>query len=112
MKTDRLYIDQILDSIRKIELYTSDIDKEKFMSNQMAQSAVILQLMLIGEISKRISNEAKSDINLPWKEITGFRDVAIHDYFDVDLDVVWNTVTMDLPVMKEQFQKFAKNPTA
>ena len=51
MKTDRLYIDQALDSIRKIESFSSGVGKEKFLANPMMQSAIILQLMLIGEVS-------------------------------------------------------------
>lgn len=106
MKTDKLYIDQILDSIRKIESFSTGADKEKFLANPMMQSAIILQLMLIGEVSKKISEETKSQIQLPWKQIIGFRDRAIHNYFNVNLNVVWDTIVMDAPVLKEQLGKF------
>ena len=106
MKTDKLYIDQILDSIRKIESFSSGEDKKIFLANSMMQSAVILQLMLIGEVSKKISEETKSQVRLPWKQVIGFRDRAIHNYFNVNLNVVWDTVIMDIPVLKEQLGKF------
>ena len=79
MKSEKFHTDLILDSIRKIEEFISGIDKEVFKSNQEKQSAVILQLMLIGESSKNLSAETKDKIDLPWKQITGFRDIDIHD---------------------------------
>ena len=105
MKNDKVYTDQILDSIRKIELFVSGIDKENFSENQLVQSAVIMQLTLIGEVSKKISSDLKEKVSLPWKEIAGFRDKAIHNYFDINLDVVWDTISIDLPPLKERLQK-------
>mgnify|MGYP001574169543 FL=1 len=105
MKSDKLYIDQMLDSIRKIELYVKEFDKNKFLTDSKTQSAVILQLTLIGEISKKISERTKLKIDLPWKKIAGFRDRAIHNYFDINLDVVWNTIIMDIPILKSKLQK-------
>lgn len=104
MKNDRLYLDQILDSIRKIELYVKEFDKNKFLADSKTQSAVILQITLIGEISKKISEESKLQIDLPWKKIAGFRDRAIHNYFDINLDVVWNTIISDIPILKSKLQ--------
>ncbi|KKT00890.1 MAG: hypothetical protein UW07_C0031G0004 [Candidatus Nomurabacteria bacterium GW2011_GWF2_43_8] len=108
MKNNKVYIDQILESIKKIELFVSEIDKENFLINSLVQSGVIMQLTLIGEISKKISDDLKEKINLPWKEIAGFRDKAIHNYFDINLDVVWNTIALDLPSLKEELQKISK----
>ncbi len=105
MKNDKVYTDQMLDSIRKIELFVNGIDKEHFLENQLVQSAVIMQLTLIGEVSKKISDDVKKGANLPWKEIAGFRDKAIHNYFDINLDVVWDTIIIDLPPLKEGLQK-------
>ncbi len=108
IKNDKVYTDQILDSIRKIESFVSGIDKEDFLENALVQSAVIMQLMLIGEVSKKISDDLKRKINLPWKEIAGFRDKAIHNYFDINLDVVWNTIIIDLPPLKEGLQNISQ----
>jgi uncharacterized protein with HEPN domain len=57
---------------------------------------VILQLALIGEQAKRVSARVKSAIPVPWKEISGFRDRAIHDYYQIDLQVAWDTIAIDL----------------
>lgn len=107
MKNDQVYIDQILDSIRKVELFVDGVDKQKFLIDALVQSGIIMQLTLIGEISKKISNDLKEKIDLPWKDIAGFRDKAIHNYFDINLDVVWDTIIIDLPQLKEGLQKIS-----
>ena len=101
-KDDNVYIEMILDSIRKIESFLEGFDKEKFINDQKSQSAVILHLSLIGENSKKISEETKSKIDLAWKEIAGFRNVAVHDYVNLKLDVVWDAVQKDVPDTKEK----------
>ena len=105
MKTDKLYVDQILDSVSKIEAFVSGLDFEKFMTDQKTQSAVILQLALIGELSNKISDDTKSKIDLPWSKIIGFRNRAIHDYVNVELEIVWDTTVKDLPILKEKLEK-------
>lgn len=106
MKDNNVYIQQILDSIRKIEVFTNNTSYESFHMDEKTQSAIIMQLMLIGEISKKISIETKNLINLPWKDITGFRDKAVHDYFEMDIGVVWNTTITDIPILKTKLQEF------
>ncbi len=108
-KDDNVYIELILDSIRKIETFLEGFDKEKFTNDQKSQSAVILHLILIGENSKKISEETKSKIDLQWKEIAGFRDVAIHDYVNLKLDVVWDTVTKNIPELKTKLLEYKKD---
>jgi uncharacterized protein with HEPN domain len=105
MKTDKLYIDQILDSISKIEIFVDGFDFEKFNADQKTQSAVIMQLALIGELSNKISEETKSKVNLPWAKMTGFRNRAIHDYVNVELEVVWDTILKDVPILKSEIEK-------
>ena len=80
------------------------MDLAQFKDDDKTQSAVILQLVVIGEMAKRISDETKNTIDLPWKEIAGFRDVAVHDYFSLDLEIVWQTVIDDIPVVKGSLQ--------
>lgn len=105
MKSDRIYLEQILDSIEKIRQFVNGIDQSEFLKDQKTQSAVILQLALIGELAKRISEQTKSTINVPWKEITGFRDRAIHDYYQIDIRVAWDTIALDLKPLAEAVQK-------
>lgn len=106
MKSDKVYIAQMLDAVAKIESFTAGMSKEKFLADGKTQSAVILQLALIGELAKKIGKETKKKTAaLPWKDIAGFRDRAIHDYFQIDLDIVWNTVISDLPLLKSELLK-------
>ena len=110
MKTERFHIDFILDSVRKIEEYTSGIDRESFDKNTMVQSAVILQLMLIGETSKKLSEETKNKMDLPWKQIAGFRDMAIHDYVNLNLGKILDAVEDRIPELKVKLLEY-KNKT-
>ncbi len=105
MKDDTLYIEQILDAIGKIESFVADVTFDGFTQNQEKQSAIILQLAMIGELSKRISEDFKKHTPLPWKEIAGFRDRAIHDYFSLDIEQVWKTIEEDIPMLKGTLQK-------
>ncbi len=104
VKEDRVYINQILDAVSKIETFVSGISRDDFDNDLKTQSAVILQLILIGELAKKISEETKQRINLPWRDIAGFRDEAVHNYFEIDLAVVWDTIKEDIPQLKQQLK--------
>ena len=102
MKSDTLYIQQVCDALKKIETYTAGMGYEQFRADDKTQSAVIMQLIIIGELTKKVSITTKDTIDLPWKDIAGFRDVAVHEYFHLDLDIVWNTLGERLPDMREK----------
>jgi len=100
MKSDDVYIRHIIDSIKKIESYTN-VGKEIFMSTDHWQDATIRNLEIIGEASKRLSNDLKERYpDIPWRSVAGLRDVLIHDYMGVDLETVWNVVQLNLPELK------------
>lgn len=101
MKDDRVYPAQILDSSAKIREFVDGLDITGFLTDRKTQSAVIMQLALIGELAKRVSSHVKSSIAIPWKEIAGFRDRAIHDYFQIDLRVAWDTIALDLEPLEK-----------
>jgi len=81
MKSDRVYPEQILDATEKIRQFVTGMDQDAFLTDQKTQSAVIMQLALIGELAKRVSQTTRAAIKVPWREIAGFRDRAIHDYY-------------------------------
>jgi len=100
VKGDRLYLVNIRDCLIQIDSYTQS-GREAFLDNRMAQDAVIRNLEIIGEATKRISaalREKHSD--LPWRQMAGLRDVLIHDYARVDAEEVWGIVERDLPVLR------------
>lgn len=100
---DIIYIKHMLESIDLIEQYTTNVSKEKFLSSPQLQDAVIRRLEIIGEAAKKVSVQTRrKHPAVPWKAMAGMRDVLIHEYFGVDMDLVWNTVKDDLPKAKKQ----------
>jgi uncharacterized protein with HEPN domain len=105
MKSDDVYRQQILDAVAKIERFVASLDRDTFLANELVQSGVIMQLVIIGELSKRLSDQFKATVSLPWKQIAGFRDRAVHDYYQLDLDFVWLTIQDDLPLLKNALEQ-------
>lgn len=106
MKSDRVYLEQMLESVGKIREFVSGMDYGAFLKDQKTQSAVIMQLALIGEMAKRVSDAARSNIDVPWKEIAGFRDRAIHDYYQIDLRIAWDTIELDLEPLTKALREY------
>lgn len=106
MKEDRLYLEHILQSVNRIIKYTKGLSEKDFDTDDMAQDAVIRQLEIIGEATKRLSKEFReSTPSIPWKDMAGMRDILIHDYLNVDLNVVWKTVKEYIPPLKSAIEK-------
>jgi len=106
MKDDRIYIEHILQSIEKIQSYISGKDQETFSNDSITQDAVVRQLEIIGEATKRISKELRNkNSDVPWDDMAGMRDVLIHDYIDVDLNIVWKTASQSIPGLKALLNK-------
>ena len=106
IKNDHVYLEHILESIKKIEDFVYGITKFEFDRSVLIQDAVIRNIEIIGEATKKISKQfTKSHPEIPWQDMAGMRDKLIHDYLDFDLEVVWKTVESDLPLLKELIQK-------
>jgi len=105
MKGDRAYLRHVLDAIEKIDSYAS-VGRDVFMSIPHWQDAIIRQLEIIGEATKRLSKGLRSrHTEVPWRRMAGLRDVLIHDYFGVDLAAVWEITQKDLPKLKVSIEK-------
>jgi len=111
MKRDiLLFIDDILESIKNIEEFTKNLNKEKFSKDNLRQSAVIRQLEIIGEATKNVPISFREKYsNIPWKDMAGLRDILSHAYFGVDISRVWNVITKDLPNIKIKIEKIKLN---
>ena len=104
MSTDRdtAVLLDIARAARLILEFKGDMDKDSFMQDQKTQSAILHQLLIIGEAVKRLSDEFRAQqTNIPWTLMAGMRDNLIHEYDDVDLDEVWKTAKDDIPALLE-----------
>jgi uncharacterized protein with HEPN domain len=101
MIDDRLYLTHILECLEKIEQYAAT-GRDAFNADPMRQDAIIRNFEIIGEATKRLSEEVRSARpDVSWREVAGFRDVLIHDYLGVDLNQVWNIIQNDMPALKD-----------
>ena len=102
-KDTKIFLEHILESIELIEEYTADKTKEEFLTSQQLQDAVIKRIEIIGEAVKNIPNDIREKYtDIPWKDIVGMRDILIHQYFGVDLDLAWKVVKENIPELKKQ----------
>jgi uncharacterized protein with HEPN domain len=105
-RDDSAYLKHILDAILQIEEYVRGVSLEQFKQTKLVQDGVIRELEIIGEASRNLSTElCQSHPETPWKHIIGLRNRIIHAYFDIDLLAVWEIVTEDLPLLKEQVKR-------
>lgn len=107
-KDNLVYLRLMLDSIRKIKDYVHGMVFSDFSIDNKTQSAVIMQLQVIGELSKKVQEEIKKEINIPWKQMSGLRDMVAHDYFSLDIDAIWKTVNESIPDAEKEIKKYFK----
>lgn len=101
-----LYLDDILDSIRRIESYTASLSEEQFLERELIQDGVARNLEIIGEAVKRLPEELTSaHPEIDWRKVASLRDVLIHEYAAVELRIVWDIVTTKLPVLKATVER-------
>ena len=106
----KLYLDDINDSIKKIERYTHGVNFNEFSRDEKLIDAVVRNLSIIGEAVVNIPKEIKDqNPDVAWKEIKGTRNKVIHEYFGIDEEILWKTIREDLPVFKKQIAKLSRN---
>lgn len=102
MKDDLVRINHMMDAAHEILDYISDKTKEDLHRNRMLSLSVVRLLEIIGEAANRVTpGFQKKYPKVPWRSIIGTRNRLIHGYYDVDLDIVWETVTTDIPRLQK-----------
>lgn len=102
MKDDRLYLEHILESVRRIREYTH-AGKAVFLDDPKTQDAVLRNLQILGNAAKKISLETqRENPHVPWRSMAGLRDRVVHDYFGVSLEIVWDVVANHLATVETE----------
>jgi uncharacterized protein with HEPN domain len=105
MRTDHDRLLDIEEAIGKIERYASR-GKVEFMDNELIQTWVLFQLQIIGEATRSLSAEIRAENKqVSWQDIIDFRNIVVHEYFRVNLDLVWAIVEREIPTLKAQITK-------
>lgn len=100
-KNPILFLLHIRDAIHQIETYISGYSYEKFIDDEKTQDAVIRQLEIIGEATTNLEDTFKKEtVEIPWREISNFRNVLAHEYWDIDIDIIWKTINDDIQLLK------------
>jgi len=101
-RTDTLYLRDIKEAIEAIQDYTREISFDDFRIDRMRYSAVIREFEIIGEAVGKLESQVKDRYpEIAWQDIKDFRNLLIHEYFGVDLEIVWTVIQSDLPLLYE-----------
>jgi len=102
----KVYIDDIIEAIERIRDYTTGLSLETFSNDRKTVDAVNRNLAIIGEAVNRIPEEIKTKYqNIEWYKIIGLRNILIHDYFRVDLEIIWDIIENKLFLLEKQVKE-------
>ncbi len=99
-KDNAVYVEHMLDCIHRINEYVEN--KEQFYDSTLVQDAVVRNLQTMAESSQRLPDSIKNEQqDIPWNNIAGFRNILVHDYLGVDLDMIWSVIEKELPTLEK-----------
>jgi uncharacterized protein with HEPN domain/predicted nucleotidyltransferase len=109
MRSDRLYLTDIVEAVDAIEAFICGVDVERFVRDDLVRSAVLHKLTVIGEAAARVSMPLRTRFaEVPWGDIVGFRNIAVHAYFSVDWSIVWQAAASDAPSCENRLRRSCK----
>ncbi|MBU0519389.1 DUF86 domain-containing protein [bacterium] len=104
-----IFIEDILEAINKIDSYIKGLKFDAFKENELVIDAVVRNIEIIGEASKHIPQEIKKEHSeVPWNKMVGLRNIIIHEYFGIDLEIIWHIITVNLPETKPYITELLK----
>lgn len=107
MKRDNAYLEDILHAASAIQRFVHGVNKEEFIANEEKYEAVNRKFEIIGEAARHLSPEARSQFpDIPWQLATAMRNILIHDYDEVNLNVVWATAQKDIPTLIQKLETY------
>jgi uncharacterized protein with HEPN domain len=100
------FLQDILDAIDSIELFLTNYEADEFINDKRTVFAVLWCLHVLGEAAKHVPKQARDQYpEIPWEDMTKMRDKVVHGYFGIDLEIMWDTATRDLPQVKPLIEK-------
>jgi uncharacterized protein with HEPN domain len=100
------FLQDILETIADIETFTDNVEFEAFQVNREKVLAVVKSIEILGEAVKKVPDDIRSQYpDIPWKSIAGMRDVLVHEYWGIDVNIIWATVQEGLPPLKAAIAK-------
>ena len=113
MRPEKLYLTDIVEAAEAIARFIMGESYYEFEQNEMMNSAVLQKLTVIGEAVSRLPKEFTNRFpELPWVDIIGFRNIAVHEYFAIRWDIAWVAASEEVPVLKEQVEKILQEEFA
>lgn len=104
-RADNDFLRDVREAVRRIKTYTDAMTYDHFLVDIKTQDAVVRNVEIIGEATKSLSTGLREKYpNVPWKGMAGVRDRLIHHYFGVNMDIVWDIVTVELPTLESQIE--------
>ena len=105
----KVYLEDVLEAIGSIRSYTQGMSFESFSADKKTRDAVVRNLEVVGEAVKRVPEDLRCrHARVDWKKIAGLRDILIHEYFGIDLTIIWDILQNKMPALEEEVRGMLK----